>query len=110
MDVVVLARELGVLVNGEEDVGIAVRTAVEPSFPFPRHAQPGAVVDTGRDFHGDRLLLAHAAGAVAARAWILDHFPGAAALRAGPGHGEESLGVAHLSAAAATGAGDRLRA
>src|SRR4029077_1666304 len=50
------------------------------------------------------------AGAVRACALILDHFPGAAALRAGPGHGEESLGVAHLSAAAATGARDRLRA
>src|SRR5438270_5493580 len=91
MNVVVAVRELRVLVDGDEYVQIAGRTAIETGFPFAGHAQARAIVDAGGDFDGDIFLLAHAAGAVAVRAGILDHFAGAAALRARAGDSEEAL-------------------
>jgi hypothetical protein len=78
--------------------------------PFAADAQARAVVDARRNLHGDLLLLAHAARAVAARARVLDHPPGTAALRTGASHGEEALRIADLPAAGASGAGHRLRA
>src|SRR4051794_20274887 len=107
MDVVVAAREFRVLADGDEDVEIAGRSAVESCFAFAGDAQTGAVVDAGGDFDGDRFLFAHAASAVAVRAGILDHFSGAAALRTRAGDGEETLRVADLTAAGAAAARHR---
>ena len=69
--------------------------------------EPGAGVDAGRDLHLDAGLLAHRAGAAAGRAAVRDDAPGAAAVVAGPGDGEEALGEPELAGAAAGGAGPR---
>src|SRR5581483_10425551 len=97
MDVVVAARELRMLLDGDEDVQIARRAAVVARLSFARDAQPRAFVDAGRNLHRQRSFLAHASRAVARRARILDHSSRAAALRTGPCVGEESLRVADLS-------------
>src|SRR5260221_4718581 len=110
VDVVVAALELLMLADGDEDVEVPGRSAVDAPLPFAAHAEARAVVDAGRDLHGDLLLLAYAARSVAVRAGVLDHPSGAAALRAGAGHCEEALGVADLAAAGAAGARHRLRA
>src|SRR5258706_10262216 len=61
MDVVIAARELRVRVDGEEDVEIARRTAVEACLPFAGDAQTGALVNAGGGLDRDGLLLPHPA-------------------------------------------------
>src|SRR5439155_15363664 len=90
MDVVVAPREVRILLDADEDVEIAGRAAVESPLPLTRHAQPRAVVDAGGNLDGDVFRLAHAPGAVARLARLLDHFSRPAALRAGALHGEEA--------------------
>src|SRR5205085_7586212 len=109
VDVVIATLKLRVLFDGEKNVQIARRSAVESRLAFARNAQPRAFVDTGRNLHRDLFLFAHAARAVARRTRILDHFPRAAALRTRTRNREESLRVTNLSASAAAAARHRLR-
>src|SRR5947207_13378343 len=109
MNVVIATRELHVLIHRDENVQIARGAAVESRFAFGRDAQSRSVVDARRNLHRDRLLFAQAPGAVARRAWILDHFSRAAALRTRTRNGEESLRVTNLSASRAAAARHRLR-
>ena len=94
----------------EHHVEIARRPAAAPVLALAREAQSRAAVDARRDAHLDLAPLLDLSPAAALRAGVLDHAPRAAAARAGPRQGEESLGEAHLAAPAAAGAGHRLGA
>src|SRR6266700_3660464 len=83
MQVVVVALEHGVGLDLDLHLEVACRTAVHPGLAFSREANAVAVVDSRRDFHGERFLLLYARGAVAARAGFRDDFSGPVAGRAG---------------------------
>src|SRR5882724_1141705 len=110
MQVGALALEQRVGRQRQEDVEIARRCAVHADLALAGQPDAGAVLDPGRDVHREVLLLAHAAGAVAALAGLLDDFAGATAGMAGALDGEEALTGPHPPGATAGGAGRGLGA
>src|SRR6266567_7373655 len=108
MQVVVVALEHGVRLDLDLHVEVACRTAVHPGLAFSREANAVAVVDSRRNFHGERFLLLYARGAVAARAGFRDDFSGPVTVRARLLDGEKSLLHAYLAVPFAGRAGSRL--
>ena len=81
--IVAVALEAAVGSDGDDEVDVARRAAVQARSALAGHAHALAGVDTGRDVDLERLGAAHEAGAVAGRALLTAHFAGAAAGRAG---------------------------
>ena len=88
-------------------VEVAGRAAARAGLALAGEADPGAVLDPGRDVDLVALGLLGQAGAAAGRAGVLDDLAGAAALRAGLADREEALALGVDAAAFAARAGDR---
>src|SRR5262245_56514614 len=116
MQVGALALEERMRAQGEKNIEVARRTAADAGFAFAGEPDAGAVLDAGRDVHGQCALARHPPRAGAGRAGIADHLAAALAVRAGALQREEALRVqdASLAATARTGlrpgAGLRARA
>ena len=91
MQVVRLALEQRMRRDGKEDVEIARGRAAHADLALAGQPDAGAVLDSGGDVDREVLLLAHAAGAVAPIAGLLDDLAGAAAGMTGALDGEEAL-------------------
>jgi len=108
-EVVALALEPRVLLQPDEDVEVARRTAAHPGLALPGDAELLAVIDARWDREGDVALLALAALAAAARAHLVDGLPRPAAARAGRDVDEPAehrlLDLTHLAPATALLAG-----
>ena len=109
-NIAAFALEDLVLLHIEEDVEIAGRCAAHAGFAFVRQANPGAVIDPGRNIYRQSFLPANPACAAAGTAGIVDHLAMPTTGRAGPFDGEEPLLTAYLADAAAGSAGGRLGA
>src|SRR5262249_28018921 len=94
----------------KENVEVAVRPAAHAGLALAGEANARAVLDARRHAHRERALAHDAAGARAARTWIVDHLTASLARHTGALEREEALLVAHLAGAAAGRAGLRLRA
>src|SRR5262245_27208414 len=116
MHICAFALEERMRSEGEKKIKVARRTAADAGLAFAGEPDAGAVLDAGRNVHGQRALARHAPRAGAGRAGIADHLAAALAVRAGALQREEALRVqdASLAAAARTGlrpgAGLRARA
>src|ERR1019366_2067017 len=104
MQVVLVAFEEGVLLDLEEHVEIAGRTAVGAGLAFAGQAQAIAVIHTGRDADLEFALHLPVAVAVTFGARIADDLAAAVAGAAGAANGEDALLVEDFSAAVAGGA------
>ncbi len=102
-----LAFKEGMLLDVQNHIKIARRSAESPSLAQTGEADAGAVFHSRGNFGFDRPLPQNPALAFALGAGIGDDAARALTGRAGPGHAEKSLLVAHLSAASAGAAGDR---
>ena len=109
VQVVVVALEDGVVLDVDDHIQVAGRTAVHAMFAFAREADAVALVDTGRNLDRQRLVRLDAPCAVAGAAGVLDLLAVAVAHRAGLLDAEEALLHAHLAVALAGTASDRLR-
>src|SRR5262245_6758445 len=110
IEMVALALEERVRRDRQEDVEIARRPAAHADFALAGEADAIAVLDARRNVHLQVLLLADAAGAVAALARLLDDLAGAAAGMAGALDREETLAGPHAAGAPAGRADHRLGA
>src|SRR5262245_14583827 len=107
MQVGAFALEERMRAEGEKNVEVARRTAADAGLAFAGEPDAGAVLDAGRNVHGQRALARHPPRTGAGRAGIADHLAAALAVRAGALQREEALRVqdASLPAAARTGFG-----
>ena len=110
IEVVLLAMEERVLLHVHDDVEIAGRAAGGAVLALAVEPQALTGRDAGGNLDRQLALAADAAGAAAALARLGDGLARAAAVRAGPRDGEESLLVAQLAGALALRAGLGVRA
>src|SRR5262245_40890637 len=116
MQIGAFALEERMRAEGEKNIEVARRTAADAGLPFAGEPDAGAVLDAGRDVHGQCALARHPPRAGAGWAGIADHLAAALAVRASALQREEALRVqdASLAATARTGlrpgAGLRARA
>ena len=96
-----------VLLDVDDDVEVARRTAGGAVLAFAVEAQPLAGGDAGGNLDRELALAADAARAAAGLARLGDRLAGAAAIRARPRDGQESLLVPQLAGALALAAGLR---
>src|SRR5262245_47252442 len=89
----------------EENIEVARRTAADASLAFAGEPDAGAVLDAGRNVHGQRALARHPPRTGAGRAGIADHLAAPLAVRAGALQREEALRVQDASLAAGAGTG-----
>src|SRR5437867_4477000 len=82
-EIVAFATEEVVLLQADEDVEVAGRSAAHARLALAGDAELLAVVDAGRDGQSDLAVLALTAFASAVSALLIDGLPGAAAARAG---------------------------
>src|SRR5277367_4131216 len=102
--VVVLAHEHLVLLDVDDDVEIALRTAAVAGLALAAQFEARSIVDARRNFHGERFVLADSPLSLALGARVGNDHAFAAALPAGRRDRKKSLLRAHLAAAAAIGA------
>lgn len=106
MQVGSLTREKGMLLDVQDDVEIAGRTAERPRFSERGESDAGAVFNASGNLSVHAALPKDAAFAFALGAGIGDHTAHSLAGGAGAGHAEKSLLIANLPASAAGAAGD----
>ena len=100
----------GMRLRRDENVEIAGRPAAHARLAFAGEADARAVLDARRNVDREVALARHPAGARAGRAWIVDDFALAVAMRAGALDREEALLRPDAPIAAAGRAGARLGA
>src|SRR5690606_30830575 len=105
-----IALEDAMRLKVDLDVKVARRAAIDTRLAIARRADAHAIVDTGRDFDLQGLVLADAAHAVAGDTRVGDLFTRTVAGGAGLLHAEKALLHAHGAVAAAGMAGLRLGA
>src|SRR5690242_7373969 len=91
----------------EENVQVTGGSAAQARLSFTGKTDAGAVLDTARNGHGERALLAHTSRAVASAAGLIDHLAHTLTARAGAFDGEETLAGTNAPAAPAGTAGAR---
>src|SRR5207248_1342781 len=79
-DLPALAAELRVRLDADENVQVAGRAAVRTCFAPAGDLEPHALLDPGRDVHGDAPCLALASAPPAPGAVVLDHLAAAVAV------------------------------
>src|SRR5271168_1602771 len=97
--------ENGVFAHPDFNIQVAGGTAVSSRLALAIQANAIAGIDAGRNLHGQRLLLTHAALSITGVAGIGDDFAAALAARAGLLDGEYRLLHPHLALSAAGIAG-----
>src|ERR1700733_348938 len=109
IEVGAIALEERVRLYGEENIGIARRTAAHPRLALAGQADAGAVLDAGGNVDRQRTLPRHAARAGAFVARVFNRLPAAVTGGAGALDGEEALLRPHtpMSAAGLAGRGPR---
>ena len=107
MQVGTFTLEEGMFFDVQNDIQIACRTTEGTGISQPGEADTSAVLDSGRYFRVDILLVEYASFPFALGTRIGDHAACALAGGAGTSHAEESLLVANLAASTAGAAGSR---
>src|SRR5208282_294090 len=100
-DVVFLAGEELMLLDVDDDVQVASGSSPVAGLAFAPQLEPRAIVDTGRNAHGQRLLPSEPALSLALGARVGNDHPFAAALAAGCRDRKEALLSTDLAAAPA---------
>src|SRR6185369_9996905 len=90
-DVVLLAPEERVILDADDDVEIARRTAAAAALTFPSELQAGAGVDAGGNLDAQRMRFSEHPLAAALRTRVRDRAPAPVTLGAHLGDAEEAL-------------------